>query len=66
MPIRIAVTRGSEVLYSQLHQHQVAVSDPSSASLFVFADPNVSFPLPPDRAVQVYAGFDDAPARTRK
>lgn len=66
MPIRIAVTRGSEVLYSQLHQHQVTVADASSATLFVFNDPNVSFPLPPDRAVQVYAGFDDGPAKKPK
>lgn len=65
MPVCIAATRGSEVLYSQLNQHQVAVTDASAATLFVFNDPNVSFPMPPDRAVQVYAGFDDAPAKKR-
>lgn len=62
MPIRVAVMHGSEVLYSQLHQYPVNVSDGTAASQFVFNDPNVSFVMPSD-GVQVYAGFDEsAPA----
>ncbi|WP_338036667.1 hypothetical protein [Arvimicrobium flavum] len=63
MPIRIVVTHGDDVLYSQLHRHQVSVSDGSAATQFVFNDPNVSFVLPADRRVQVFAGYDEGPPK---
>lgn len=66
MPIRVVVTRNEEVLYSQLHRHQVAISDGSAATQFVFNDPNVSFVLPPDRIVTVYAGFDEGTAKPKQ
>lgn len=70
MPIRIAVMHGSEVLYSQLHQYPVTISDGSAASQFVFNDPNVSFTMPSD-GVQVFAGYDQTataakPAKAHK
>lgn len=58
LPIRIAAMRGDEALYAQVHRHQVSVTDASVATQFVFNDPNVSFVLPADRAVQVFAGYD--------
>lgn len=63
MPIRVVVTHGDEVLYSQLHKHQVSVADPSAATQFLFNDPNVSFVLPADRRVEVFAGYDEGPQR---
>jgi hypothetical protein len=60
MPIRIAVMRGDEVLYSQLHKYPVTVGD--VASQFVFSDPNVTFPIPAEPNVQVFAGYDEGPA----
>jgi hypothetical protein len=62
LPIRVAVVRGEEVLYSQLHDYQVAV-DSSGAAQFVFNDPNVTIPIPPDQAVRVFAGFDEGPPK---
>ncbi|MGE0501551.1 MAG: hypothetical protein AB7I79_07765 [Rhizobiaceae bacterium] len=62
LPIRVAVTRGEEVLYSQIHQYQVALS-PSGATQFIFNDPNVVIPIPAPRTVQVFAGFDEGPAK---
>lgn len=64
MPIRIAVIRGSEVLYSQLHDYQVTVG--GEAAQFVFNDPNVSVPLPAERSLQVFAGFDAGPPKKKK
>lgn len=61
MPIRIVVTRGDEVLYSQLHQYQVQVADPSQATQFVFSDQEVAFPGPLDRSIRVFAGYDEGP-----
>lgn len=59
MPIRIAVQHGDEVLYSQVHQYQVQVADPSAATQFVFTDTNVVVPEPSARDYQAYAGFDE-------
>ncbi|MFD2056885.1 hypothetical protein ACFSQT_28540 [Mesorhizobium calcicola] len=65
MPIRVAVMHGPEVLYSQLHQYQVQVTDPSVATQFVFSDPNVVVPEPAAKDYQVYAGYDEtAPKAT--
>lgn len=63
MPIRIAVMHGKEVLYSQLHQHQVQVTNPSSATQFVFTDSNVVVPEPTARDYQVFAGYDEGPPK---
>ncbi|MCZ8543063.1 hypothetical protein OOJ09_02635 [Mesorhizobium qingshengii] len=59
MPIRTAVMHGTEVLYSQLHQYQVQVTDPSVATQFVFTDSNVVVPEPTAKDYQAYAGFDE-------
>ncbi|MER8758679.1 hypothetical protein NKH69_23930 [Mesorhizobium sp. M0976] len=59
MPIRIAVMHGTEVLYSQLHSYQVQVTDPSSATQFVFTDSNVVVPEPTARDYQAFAGYDE-------
>ena len=42
MPIRVAVTRGEEVLYSQLHRFPVTIGETVGATQFVFNDPNVT------------------------
>ncbi|RAZ92825.1 hypothetical protein DPM33_02850 [Mesorhizobium hawassense] len=59
MPIRIAVQHGNDVLYSQLHQYQVQVTDPSAATQFVFTDANVVVPEPSATDYQAYAGYDE-------
>ncbi|WP_353642242.1 hypothetical protein [Mesorhizobium sp. WSM2239] len=66
MPIRVAVVRGDEVLYSQLHKYQVPVGDASSATQFVFNDTNVSFPSPSGRDVEVFAGYDEGPPKKQQ
>jgi len=60
MPIRIAVQHGNDVLYSQVHQYQVQVTDPSAATQFVFTDANIVVPEPTAQDYQAYAGYDDS------
>jgi hypothetical protein len=60
MPIRVAVMHGKDVLYSQLHQYQVQVTDPSVATQFVFTDSNVVVPEPSAQDYQAYAGYDES------
>jgi hypothetical protein len=64
MPIRIAVLRGDEVLYSQLHRHSVEIAATAGATQYVFSDPAVVFPAPTERNIQVFAGFDEGPYDT--
>lgn len=66
LPIRIVAMRGEEVLYSQVHQYPVMISPTAGAAQFVFNDPNVTFPTPPDSKVVVYAGFDQGPEKKQK
>ncbi|UCI06881.1 hypothetical protein [Mesorhizobium sp. B1-1-8] len=67
MPIRVAVQHGTDVLYSQIHQYQVQVTDPSAATQFVFTDSNVVVPEPAAQDYQAYAGYDEnTPAATDK
>ena len=62
MPIRIVVVQGSDVLYSQLHKHTVNVG--AAGTQFVFTDPAVTIPLPQERNIIVYAGYDEGPYNT--
>ena len=61
MPIRVAVIRGDEVLYSQLHDYEVAINSVTGATQFVFSDPNVSIPAPTAANLLVFAGYDEGP-----
>jgi hypothetical protein len=63
MPIRVAVTQGDTVLYSQLHQHPVQIAA-SGATQFVFTDRSVSFPTPSTTNVLVFIGYDEGPYDT--
>lgn len=66
MPIRIVVLQGDEVLYSQLHQHQVPITGGAGATQFVFNDPNVVIPQTGSRAVKVYVGYDEGPPEKKR
>lgn len=66
LPIRIAVVEGDKVLYSQMYQHKVQVSDTSTATQFVLNDSNVSVPEPTAASYQAFAGFDEGPKKVQK
>ncbi|MEX0344918.1 MAG: hypothetical protein AB3N20_08350 [Rhizobiaceae bacterium] len=63
MPIRVAVVRGEEVLYTELHQYQVVIDSLTGAIQFVFNDPNVSLPAPTAANLLVFAGYDEGPPK---
>lgn len=64
MPIRVVITQGGQPVYSQLHQYKVQVSDTSAATQFVFTDPNVVIPIPPDGQARIFVGYDEGPKKT--
>lgn len=63
MPIRVAVVRGSEVLYTKLHKFEVDIASVESATQFVFNDPNAIVPDPTANNLQVFVGFDEGPSK---
>ena len=65
LPIRVVVTHGEEVQYSQLHNYQVAAGG-GQAQQFVFNDPAVTIPNPTDQGIQVFAGFDAGPPKKKQ
>lgn len=65
MPIRVAAIQGDQVIYSELHQFEVAVADTAGATQFVFNDRNISFPMPSTRNVRIFAGYDEGPYGTQ-
>jgi hypothetical protein len=66
LPIRVAITEGENVLYSELQQLQVTVVAGQAATQFVFSDPNPSIPAASIKAVQIFVGFDEGPPKAKK
>ncbi|MGH6760470.1 MAG: hypothetical protein ACRECW_02615 [Phyllobacterium sp.] len=59
LPIRVAATRGDEVLYSKLNTHQVSVTSTNSATQFLMNDRTVTFAQPTERNIEIFVGFDE-------
>lgn len=64
MPLRVAVTQGQNVLYSQLHQIPAEILPGKLNGTFSFVDNNVSIPKPKEKNVVVYVGYDEGPYET--
>ena len=66
MPVRVAVTQGSSVLYSELHQVIGTIEAGKSNGFFRFVDGNIYIPKPERENVLVYAGYDEGPPGKKK
>ena len=64
MPIRVAVTRGTDTVYSKLHKPQSTISEGSANTEFSFVDDKVIIEAPRITNVRVYIGFDEGPYDT--
>jgi len=64
VPIRVMVVQGGgDVLYNQVFNQQVSVG--SQAQQFVFKESNVVVPIPADKSLQLFAGFDQGPKKKK-
>lgn len=61
MPIRVAVTRGDEVLYSQLHQVYAEIPVGRTNGAFAYVDKNISILKPDSPNILIYVGYDEGP-----
>ncbi len=59
MPIRIAVTRGDEVLYTQLHEVPTEVPPGRTNNTFNFVDSSITIPKPDKENIIIYVGYDE-------
>lgn len=64
MPIRVAVTDGDKVVYSELTQFQSTLADVNQASQFIFTK-EVTVPGDVSGLAKVQVGFDEGPYRTK-
>ncbi len=64
LPIRIAVVRGDEVLYSQLHKISTNMEPGRNLATFRFVDEAVNIDKPDKPNVQIFIGFDEGPYNT--
>ena len=62
LPIRVAVLRDGEAIYSNLAKYPVQIADTSEAAQFLYSNANVTFEAPAKRNIQVFVGFDAGPA----
>jgi len=63
LPIRVAVTRGDEVLYSQLHKIPTTLEPGKTLARFRFVDEAVNIAKPDKRNIIIYIGFDEGPQK---
>jgi hypothetical protein len=59
MPIRVAVTRGDEVLYTKLHEVMAEIPPGRTNGAFSFVDSQIVFPKPTQENIIVYVGYDE-------
>jgi hypothetical protein len=59
MPIRVAVTRGDEVLYTKLHDVPAEIPPGRTNNVFRFVDEQVSIPKPTSENIVIYVGYDE-------
>jgi hypothetical protein len=66
LPVRVAVRRGEEVLYSQLHMVPVTVSAPDYAANWSKVDEMVAISAAAADDAQIFVGFDESAQRPQR
>lgn len=61
LPIRVAVVRGADVLYTAKGAQSIAIQPAQGGSQFVYVDQAVTVPEPTAKDLVIYAGFDEGP-----
>jgi len=61
LPVRVAVTQGDSVVYSNLGKIAVPVAKGGVAQTFRYIDSKITIPDATNRNVVIYTGFDEGP-----
>jgi hypothetical protein len=62
VPVRVAVVKGDQVIYSKLFKHDVKTGQ--NATDFIFNDPDIVIPKPDRPDIGIFIGFDPGPYKT--
>jgi hypothetical protein len=65
LPIRVVVSRGDDVLYSQLHKINASIVPGRSFATFRFVDEAVNIDKPTKENILIRVGFDEGPYNKR-
>lgn len=66
LPVRVAVVRGDDVLYSQLHEVWAEILPGRANGAFTYVDKKISILKPQNPNVQIFVGFDIGANRENK
>ncbi|MER0236867.1 hypothetical protein [Fulvimarina sp. MAC8] len=61
LPLRIAVLRGDDVIYSELGRVPTTATAGGDAQNFTFTDDRIVFAEPKEQNIKVFTGFDEGP-----
>ncbi len=64
LPVRVVVTRGEDVLYTQLHKIRASIVPGRSFATFRFVDEAVNIDKPDKQNILIRVGFDEGPYNT--
>ncbi len=64
LPVRVVVTRGDDVLYTQLHKITASIQPGRSFATFRFVDEAVNIDKPDKQNILIRVGFDEGPYNT--
>ncbi len=59
MPIRIAVRRGNDTIYSKLHRIPANLNQGQIFGKFQFVDDTIFIDVPQQRNIQIFVGYDE-------
>lgn len=66
LPIRVAVVRGDDVLYTQLHEVWAEILPGRANGAFTYVDKKISILKPESPNVQIFVGFDIGANKEKK
>ena len=61
LPIRIAILRGDDVIYSELGRAPATAAAGGQAQTFTYTDDRITFAVPKEQNITVFTGFDEGP-----
>ncbi|MDY8108520.1 hypothetical protein U0C82_05050 [Fulvimarina sp. 2208YS6-2-32] len=61
LPLRIAILRGDDVIYSELGRASARAVAGGEAQNFSYVDDRIAFAVPSDQNITVFTGFDEGP-----
>ncbi|EAU41202.1 lipoprotein, putative [Fulvimarina pelagi HTCC2506] len=61
LPLRIAVLRGDDVIYSELGRVPTSANAGGEAQNFTYTDDRIVFAEPKEQNIKVFTGFDEGP-----